>query len=210
MKIQNALRTLANLKESNAPQRKYARKGLDKIADRQVKIQSTLLEYGMQNALLSSLASSQQQQQDQQKQSKLNIPLKSDQQPQSGGSNEEAANLKRLMNEMSETDSSKQNKVTASAVGQILGLQQNELQQIVSDYMSKENELQQEIEQLEKLVASGEGSVGGFQHKQRLLNYLAKQIETKEAAISDKKTEIESVRLEVEQANEKINQVRSR
>lgn len=52
-----ARQTFVNLKEANAPQRKYIRKGLDKIVDRIVKIQSILLEYDQKNILLSSQSS---------------------------------------------------------------------------------------------------------------------------------------------------------
>lgn len=213
--MQNALRTLATLKDSNAPQRKFVRKGLDKIADRQVKIQSTLLEYGMQNVLLTSLASSSSSSQPVEQQQKSKLIQLNKQQTTDQQSGDEAAaaaaaaNLKRMMNEMSEADTtSRQNKVTASAVGQILGLQQNELQQIVSDYMSKESELQSEMEQLEKLLEDGSSSSGGIQHKKRLLNYLAKQIETREASVEEKRAEIDSIKKEVDQVNEKISQVK--
>lgn len=129
------------MKDQNAPQRKYIRKDLDKITDRQLKIQSTLLEYDQKNVLLSSIITqSQQQQQQQQQSSKLASTLKQTQdQNQQSKQNQtiiEEANLNKLINEMSETDQ-KQNKISANAVGQILGLQQSTLQQIVSDYKNK-------------------------------------------------------------------------
>jgi hypothetical protein len=212
IKQQTALRTLTALKESNAPQRKYIRRDLDRIADRQVKVQSTLLEYGQQNILLSNIMAQQEQQKQQQQQqqagAKMISPLKQQEssQMQQHTSLEEAS-LKRLINEMSATDN-RQSKVTANAVGQILGLQQSALQQIVSEYTSKENELQVEIESLERLMASGEGGVGGgVQHKQRLINFLIKQIEQKEVSIRDKKSEIELVETDYEKSKQKLSSV---
>ena len=206
-KQQTALQTLSNLKEINAPQRKYIRKDMDKIADKQTKIQSTLLEYGLQNVLLSNIASQQDQQKHQQNSAaaKMISPLKqeSNQQQQA---NLEEANLIRLINEMSEADN-KHNKVTANAIGQILGLQQSTLQQIVSEYTYKETELQNDIEYLEKLVGSGDGAGGGFQHKQRLIYFLNKQIEQKESAINEKQAEIEGIRGDFEKSNEKLRSV---
>ncbi len=209
-KQQTALRTLINLKESNAPQRKYIRKDLVHVIDKQARVQSTLLEYGQQNVLLSSIVSQQEQQkQQQQNAAKVISPLK---QQETSSSQQQAsmeeANLKRLINEMSATDN-KQNKVTANAVGQILGLQQSALQQIVSEYTNKENELQNEIESMEKLAASGEGVGGGFQHKQRLINFLMKQIEQKEVSIGEKNAEIEKFKSCAEQAKQKFKNVSS-
>ncbi len=132
---------MINLKESNAPQRKYLRKDMDKILDKQVKIQSTLLEYGQQNVLLSNLAAQQEQQKQQQQNQASKTAIKQSQNNQ-GGQVEQAsieqANLKKIMNEMCAADN-KQNKINANAVGQILGLQQSALQQIVSDYTNKVN-----------------------------------------------------------------------
>ena len=89
---------------------------MDKIKDRQVKIQSTLLEYGQQNVLLTSVINNQQQAQQQQKTSKVGIPLKEQQeqqQKQQQAAAAEEANLKKLINEMSEAD---QKQVTRTLV----------------------------------------------------------------------------------------------
>jgi hypothetical protein len=139
-RIETAMRALANLKDQNAPQRKYMRKDLDKISDRQMKIQSTLLEYDQKSVLLSGILAQQQQQaQQQQKESSKLSKAQIEQQQQANKQNLselEEANLNRLINEMAETDQ-KQSKISANAVGQILGLQQSTLQQIVSDYNTK-------------------------------------------------------------------------
>ncbi len=55
----------------------------------------------------------------------------------------------------------------------------------------KENELQQEIEQLEKMAT---GEFGGIQHKQRYINILNKQIEEKRSEIAEKQATIEKLK----------------
>ena len=75
---------------------------MDKILDKQAKIQSTLLEFGQQNILLTSVLNQQQQQQ-QQKTSKSAL-IKDAQETQTKIQAAEEANLKKLINEMSETD----------------------------------------------------------------------------------------------------------
>lgn len=100
---------------------------MDKIKDRDTKIQSTLLEYGQQNILLGNLTNqSQAQSSKQTKQDETKVVTRS----------EEEESIKKLIDEMTETDQ-KQNKINANAVGQILGLQQSTLQQIVTDFSNK-------------------------------------------------------------------------
>lgn len=205
------MRTLLNLKEANSPQRKYMRKDLEKIEDRHVKVQSTLLEYDQKSILLSGILT-QQQQHEKESNSRIKqqmLDQQQAQQKQTTTSSHEENNLKRLINEMSETDSKQSSKISANAVGQILGLQQSALQQIVSEFTSKENELHQEIEQLEKLLASGADttSLGGFQHKQRLANILSKQIEQKEAEISERSLEIDELKKNVSGLEENFSEV---
>ena len=96
------MKFIVNLKEQNAPQRKFLRKDMDKIIDKQVKIQSTLLEYGQQNILLSSVLSQQNQQQ-QQKSNKTALTKDNQEQQQKAAAAEEEK-LKSLIDKMSETD----------------------------------------------------------------------------------------------------------
>jgi hypothetical protein len=212
-----------NLKESNAPQRKYIRKDFEKIQDRLIKIQSILLEYDQKNVLLSGLgtnatgsdtssssnklkqvAMDQQQQKQQQEQAKQ----------QAIEAQEE--NLKRLMNEMSETGDrggkgGAAGKISANTIGQILGLQQSQLQQIATEFDQKSSELQSEIDQIEKLLAASDAAggkgLGGFQHKQRLANILNRQIEQKEAALNEKVNELNGVKEKSNELEEKITDV---
>ncbi len=91
---------MKNLKDQNAPQRKYLRKEIANL-DRQVKIQSTLLEYGQQNILLSNISNKQRQANN--SSSKTTVK-QTQEQKKLVQSNEEEENLKKLINEMSEAD----------------------------------------------------------------------------------------------------------
>jgi hypothetical protein len=76
--------------------------------------------------------------------------------------------------------------VSASAVGQILGFQQNDIQKIVDEFALKESELQQSLDNLDE-------NAGGVQHKLRAINMLKKQLEHKEVSLEEKRAEIKRV-----------------
>ena len=83
------------------PQRKYTRKDIDKLSDKKIKIQSTLLEYGQQYILLGNLV---QQQQQTGKQTQSSRQTEQQQKQQALNANDEEMHIKKLMNEMSATD----------------------------------------------------------------------------------------------------------
>ena len=69
-------------------------------------------------------------------------------------------------------------------------------------------ELQQEMELLEKLAASGDLSVGGLQQKQRFINILSKQIEQKNTNISEKNDELDKIKQNADKTKERLNKVK--
>jgi hypothetical protein len=73
---------------------------------------------------------------------------------------------------------------------------------LVFELISKDNELQHELDQLDKL-----GEMGGGAHKQRLINVLNKQIEQRESLIGEKRSEIEGLEKKLGKSREKIDQV---
>jgi len=186
-KAEHAIKTLDYLKTKNQPQRKYLRKDLPTDLERHVRVQSTLLEYGQQNIIL---LNNKQQGTKQSNKLESSKPANTD----------EENDLKRLMNEMSETDSKKQSKVSASTVGQILGIQQDAIQQIVDEFSTKESQLQQEIDSLDE-------TTGGLQHKIRLLNMLKKQLEHRQIIIDEKKADIEKLEQTRKEAEQKLQDV---
>lgn len=185
---------------------------MDKINDRLMRIQSVLLEYDQKNVLLSGLGRGGSDSSAAETSSNRLKAQAQEQQQAAKNQNIEAQeeNLKRLMNEMSETErGGKANKISANTIGQILGLQQSQLQQIATEFDQKSSELQLEIDQLEKLMSSADGikGLGGFQHQQRLVNIMSKQIEQKETALAEKLQEIEAGREKQNEFEKKISEV---
>lgn len=209
---EKARQTFQNLRDVHAPQRKYVRKDLEKIQDRLMRIQSVLLEYDQKNVLLSGFGRSGASGSEDTSTSANRLRAAAQEQQQAAKNQSIEAqeeNLKRLMNEMSETErGGKASKISANTIGQILGLQQSTLQQIASEFDQKSNELQLEIDQLEKLLSTdGAKGLGGFQHKQRLANIIGKQIEQKEAALSDKLKELDEIKAKESNLKTNISEV---
>ena len=67
-------------------------------------------------------------------------------------------------------------------------------------HFSQQNELEQDVERLESLVASGDESLTGMQHKKRLLNFLGRQLEQKAAACKTKRAETDALKESLNQA----------
>jgi hypothetical protein len=194
------LKSIKYLNDVNAPQRKYARKNMHKIKDKYIRVQSTLLEYGhkvyltrpsaeaIENANLKNNSLSLKQ--DQEKQQNEIIQA-------------EDENLKKLMSDMSETDQ-KAGKLSANALEQILGIQQDEMQKMANQFADQENELKNELENLDKM---GELPGGGYAHKMRFINMLRKQIEQKELDAQDKQQNIDKLEKQVGELKEKLDNV---
>lgn len=221
---QTARQVFLNLKDTHAPQRKYIRRDLDKISDRLTRIQSVLLEYDQKTVLLSGLGRGGADDQTSSSSSSNRMKAAAQEQQQAAKNQSIEAqeeNLKRLMNEMSETTTSdrggsggggggKTTKISANTIGQILGLQQSQLQQIATEFDQKTSELQLEMDQLEKLLASGgEGlrGLGGMQHQQRLINIMSKQIEQKEAALGEKRAELDAIQQKLDSLQKSTSDV---
>lgn len=95
--MQQAISSVCGLKSQNQPQRKFLlRRDVHSGLDKQYQVQSTLLEYGQQNILLANLTTGAGQT------AKSGTEKKSQETSQASAESEK--NLKRLMNEMAETD----------------------------------------------------------------------------------------------------------
>ena len=60
---------------------------------------------------------------------------------------------------------------------------------------------------MEKLAASGDSSVGGFQHKQRLINVLSKQIEQKQSLSNEKQVDIDKLKEKLKGLTDEFDKV---
>ncbi|XP_034417070.1 coiled-coil domain-containing protein 93 [Cyclopterus lumpus] len=167
-----AARTVLDVLEVYKPQRKYRRqRDAGQLLDEESRVHSTLLEYGRRYGF------SKQSKQDKVEERKASLASSS--QPAPLGMAElseedqlqavEEMRIKALMTSMAAM-ANEEGKLTVSAVGQIVGLQSEEIKQIVSEYAEKQSELSSE-ERSERY--------GPLQQHRRAVVSLNKQIQQK-------------------------------
>ncbi|XP_062573509.1 coiled-coil domain-containing protein 93-like isoform X1 [Saccostrea cucullata] len=190
--------SLADVKDVYKPQRRYKRQNVDQLKDEETRVHSTLLEYGRRYGLSKSDTS----EQDADKSARKKAAASS-----LGGQKEmtpeelQAEEEKKIQKLMSGMSGFQEDKLTASAVGSIVGMQSEEIQQIASHYEGKKSE----IEQIEKSER-----VGGTQQHKRMTAALNKQIQQRTdnlQQVQAKHDELHKVYLETQ---EKLKQVRNR
>ncbi|XP_078233354.1 coiled-coil domain-containing protein 93 isoform X3 [Pogona vitticeps] len=139
---EKAVKAVSEITEVYKPQRKYQRRaGAEKLIDEDSKVHATLLEYGSFTDYFLRYGFSRQ-------------------------GKTEKLRIKTLMTEMAAMGT-EEGRLTASTVGQIVGLQSDEIKQIVSEYAEKQSELSAE-ERPERL--------GAAQQHRRKVASLNKQI----------------------------------
>uniref|UniRef100_A0A8C5TNQ3 Coiled-coil domain-containing protein 93 n=1 Tax=Malurus cyaneus samueli TaxID=2593467 RepID=A0A8C5TNQ3_9PASS len=148
---EKAIKTVTDIFEVYKPQRKYKRQtGAEELLDEESKVHATLLEYDKKPMLPPGLATA----------GKAEPCDEDDLQAA------EELRIKTLMTGMAAM-ATEEGKLTASTVGQIVGLQSDEIKQIVSEYAEKQSELSAE-ERPERL--------GAAQQHRRKVASLNKQI----------------------------------
>ncbi|KAK3108073.1 hypothetical protein FSP39_000687 [Pinctada imbricata] len=176
---EKATASVANVKDVYKPQRRYKRQNVDQLRDEETRVHSTLLEYGRRYGLSKSDA----EEQDADKTAKKKAAAaglggqeaeKTTEEIQA----EEEKRIAMLMSGMSEMGL-QEGRLTASAVGSIVGMQSADIKQLASEYAEK----QAEIEQIEKTER-----VGGAQQHKRITAALSKQIQQQ----TDRMTEIQA------------------
>ncbi|XP_033762120.1 coiled-coil domain-containing protein 93-like isoform X1 [Pecten maximus] len=196
-----ATTTVAGVKDVYKPQRRYRRQDADKLRDEESRVHSTLLEYGRRYGI----SKSDHAEQEGDKSSKKAAAAAGIAGQQAEPSEEELQEqeekrIQMLMSGMSAMGV-QEGKLTASAVGSIVGMQSAEIQQIASEYAEK----QAEIEQIEKTER-----VGGAQQHKRITGALTKQIQQQKTRMDEvmtKHAELHKVYLETQ---EKLKQAQSR
>ncbi|KAL7385321.1 hypothetical protein ABVT39_019323 [Epinephelus coioides] len=167
-----AVRAVLDVLEVYKPQRKYRRqKDAGELLDEESRVHSTLLEYGRRYGF------SKQSKQDKVDERKASLPGGSQAAPPGMAEvseeddlrAEEEMRIKTLMTSMAAM-ASEEGKLTASAVGQIVGQQSEEIKQIASEYAEKQSELSSE-ERSEHY--------GPLQQHRRAVASLNKQIQQK-------------------------------
>ncbi|XP_044071643.1 coiled-coil domain-containing protein 93 [Siniperca chuatsi] len=197
-----ALKTVLDVLEVYKPQRKYRRqRDAGELLDEESRVHSTLLEYGRRYGFSR-----------QSKQDKLLCPVM-DERKASLVSGSQAAppgmaevseednlqaaeemRIKTLMTSMAAM-ANEEGKLTASAVGQIVGLQSEEIKQIASEYAEKQSELSSE-ERSERY--------GPLQQHRRVVASLNKQIQQKTKQLQELQAKHAEVKTGCDEAKRKL------
>ncbi|OXB73158.1 UNVERIFIED_CONTAM: hypothetical protein H355_007418 [Colinus virginianus] len=166
---EKAIKTVTDIFEVYKPQRKYKRqKGAEELLDEESKVHATLLEYGRRYGFSRQTGKTEQKTEDK----KIVLPSglaaagKAEPCDEDDLRAAEELRIKTLMTGMAAM-ATEEGKLTASTVGQIVGLQSDEIKQIVSEYAEKQSELSAE-ERPERL--------GAAQQHRRKVASLNKQI----------------------------------
>ncbi|NXP79771.1 CCD93 protein, partial [Ramphastos sulfuratus] len=198
---ERAIKTVTDIFEVYKPQRKYKRqKGAEELLDEESKVHSTLLEYGRGKTSFIRLwvlycAEDK----------KIVLP------PGLAGAGKaepcdeddlqaaEELRIKTLMTGMAAM-ATEEGKLTASTVGQIVGLQSDEIKQIVSEYAEKQSELSAE-ERPERL--------GAAQQHRRKVASLNKQILQKNKLLEELQARCTDLQTKCTEAKKTLTEVKS-
>nr|XP_058908525.1 coiled-coil domain-containing protein 93 isoform X6 [Kogia breviceps] len=149
---EKAIKTVVDLSDAYKPRRKYRRqRGAEELLDEESRVHTTLLEYGRRYGF--SNRSKAEKAED--KKMALPTGLLAAEKADAHEEDELQAAEERIQSLMTKMTAMarEENRLTASSVGQIVGLCSAEIKQIVSEYAEKQSELSAE-ESLEKLGTS--------------------------------------------------------
>ncbi|KAL7991758.1 hypothetical protein Chor_016014 [Crotalus horridus] len=188
------------IKTVNEISRKYQRRvGAEKLLDEESKVHATLLEYGRRYGF------SKQGKIEKPEDKKVVLPAgfapsgKNDAYTEDDLQAAEELRIKTLMTEMAAMGT-EEGRLTAGTVGQIVGLQSDEIKQIVSEYAEKQSELSSE-ERPERLGVAQ-------QHKRKMAS-LNKQILQKTKQLDELKAKCADLQSGCVEAKKTLNEVKS-
>lgn len=159
---------LNGLMEEYHPCRRYRHHAFHKLKDEEIRVQTTLLEYGRKCGVMRISTGDQSGNQED---SKSTAKSQSDSKEHKEAQEQQIEKLMSGMSAMEDTET----KLTASVVGSIVEMQSAEIQQIASEFADKQAILASE-EHGEK--------IGGVQHHKRVVTSLTKQIALKKEQLS--------------------------
>lgn len=177
--------TIKTVREQYAPQRRFKRHDHSQLVDEESRVHSTLLEYGQVPGLLRHKT----------KNSTDKKKLGSDIDNDKMNDEIHAAEQEKIAALMGGMTATSDRKLTASAVGSIVGMQSREIQQMASEYAEKRAELQE---------AKGERLSGAQRHAhvmaslEKQLNSGSAQFSEVQKACSELKSKHEDVQLKLE------------
>ncbi|XP_015675770.1 coiled-coil domain-containing protein 93 [Protobothrops mucrosquamatus] len=197
---EKAIKTVNEISEVYKPRRKYQRRvGAEKLLDEESKVHATLLEYGRRYGF------SKQGKIEKPEDKKVVLPAglassgKNDAYTEDDLQAAEELRIKTLMTEMAAMGT-EEGRLTAGTVGQIVGLQSDEIKQIVSEYAEKQSELSSE-ERPERLGVAQ-------QHKRKMAS-LNKQILQKTKQLDELKAKCADLQSGCVEAKKTLNEVKS-
>ncbi|XP_075566803.1 coiled-coil domain-containing protein 93 [Pelecanus crispus] len=198
---EKAIKTVTDIFEVYKPQRKYKRqKGAEELLDEESKVHATLLEYGRRYGF-SRQAGKTEQAEDK----KIALPPglaaagKAEPCDEDDLQAAEELRIRTLMTGMAAM-ATEEGKLTASTVGQIVGLQSHEIKQIVSEYAEKQSELSAE-ERPERL--------GAAQQHRRKVASLNKQILQKTKLLEELQAKCTDLQAKCMEAKKALAEVKS-
>ncbi|XP_072253910.1 coiled-coil domain-containing protein 93 isoform X1 [Leuresthes tenuis] len=199
-KKDKAVRAVLDVLEVYKPQRKYRRqRDAGEQLDEESSVHSTLLEYGRLCDSLLRYGFSKQTKQDLVDEGKASgsqvaRPGMAEVLEEADLQAAEEMRIKTLMTNMAAMIN-EEGKLTASAVGQIVGLQSEEIKQIASEYAEKQSELSSE-ERSERF--------GPLQQHRRAVTSLSKQIQQKTKQLEELQTKQAEVKVDCDAAKIKL------
>ncbi|XP_070813143.1 coiled-coil domain-containing protein 93 isoform X1 [Pituophis catenifer annectens] len=203
---EKAIKTVNEISEVYKPRRKYQRRvGAEKLLDEDSKVHATLLEYGSFTEYFLRYGFSKQGKIEKPEDKKVVLPAglassgKNDTYTEDDLQAAEELRIKTLMTEMAAMGT-EEGRLTASTVGQIVGLQSDEIKQIVSEYAEKQSELSSE-ERPERLGAAQ-------QHKRKVAS-LNKQILQKTKHLDELKAKCADLQTGCDEAKKTLHEVKS-
>lgn len=148
-----AIQTVVDLSDAYKPRRKYRRQqGAEELLDEESRVHSTLLEYGRRHGFSRQSKTEKAEDKKTVLAAGLSAAEKTDAHEEDELQAAEEQRIQSLMTKMTAM-ANEESRLTASSVGQIVGLCSAEIKQIVSEYAGKQSELSAE-ESPEKLGTS--------------------------------------------------------
>ncbi|XP_072469396.1 coiled-coil domain-containing protein 93 [Notamacropus eugenii] len=195
---EKSIKTVTDIFDVYKPRRKYRRqKGAEELLDEESRVHTTLLEYGRRYGL------SRQSKTEKTEDKKMVLPSGFSGSGKSLDEDElqaaEERHIETLMTKMAAMATG-ESRLTASAVGQIVGLRSEEIKQIVSEYAEKQSEL---------LAESSPEKLGVTQQHRRKVASLNKQIQQKTKLLEELQAKCADLQAKYDEAKTKLSEVKS-
>ncbi|XP_036599343.1 coiled-coil domain-containing protein 93 isoform X1 [Trichosurus vulpecula] len=201
---EKSIKTVTDIFDVYKPRRKYRRqKGAEELLDEESRVHTTLLEYGRFTDSAMRYGLSRQSKTEKTEDKKMVLPSGFSGSGKSLDEDElqaaEERHIETLMTKMAAM-ATEESRLTASAVGQIVGLRSEEIKQIVSEYAEKQSEL---------LAESSPEKLGVTQQHRRKVASLNKQIQQKTKLLEELQAKCADLQAKYDEAKTKLSEVKS-